>query len=179
MLAVDAVQKAKSEHPGTPMDAAPAARRCGSACRDMTRRTPVGSIATASCCPGCTPPSQERCAPERETYDAPELETYELIRIRTGILTLWINHLARYRSVQPPRECLFPGCYRCSRRVAAKHSPPQLGLLETLGFRAVLRIRLGVSTPERSGNSLSGRRSLSGAWESTDLLYKLFHQHFQ
>jgi hypothetical protein len=41
-------------------------------------------------------------------------------------------------------------------------------------FRAVLRDRLGVRYPERYANSLSEGRSLSGAWESSDLLYKLF-----
>jgi hypothetical protein len=41
-------------------------------------------------------------------------------------------------------------------------------------FLVVLRSELEVRNPERYGNSLSERRSLSGAWESTDLLYKLF-----
>jgi hypothetical protein len=41
-------------------------------------------------------------------------------------------------------------------------------------LRAVLRDRLGVLCPERYVNSLSERRSLSEAWESPDLLYKLF-----
>jgi hypothetical protein len=41
-------------------------------------------------------------------------------------------------------------------------------------FRAVLRDRLGFFYTERYANSLSERRSLSGAWESPDLLYKLF-----
>jgi hypothetical protein len=46
--------------------------------------------------------------------------------------------------------------------------------LKKAGFRAVLRVRLGVPIPERYANSLSERRSLSGAWESSNLLYKLF-----
>jgi hypothetical protein len=46
--------------------------------------------------------------------------------------------------------------------------------LEKARFRAVLRVGLGVPNPERYGNSLSQRRTLSEAWESTDLLYKLF-----
>jgi hypothetical protein len=41
-------------------------------------------------------------------------------------------------------------------------------------FRAVLRDRLGVLLPERYVNSLSEWRSLSGTWESSDLLHKLF-----
>jgi hypothetical protein len=41
-------------------------------------------------------------------------------------------------------------------------------------FQAVLSVRLGVSAPERYGNCLSERRSLSELWESTDLLYKPF-----
>jgi len=43
-----------------------------------------------------------------------------------------------------------------------------------VNFRTVLRDRLGVRHPERYANSLSERRSLSVAWESPDLLYKLF-----
>jgi Transketolase, thiamine diphosphate binding domain len=178
MLAVDAVQKAKSEHPGTPMDAAPAARRCGSACRDMTRRTPVGSIATASCCPGCTPPSQERCAPERETYDAPELETYELIQfvpasLRYGSI-IWPdidpsnlpeNVCSRLLSLL---QCLPSQTFSVDFRAAKKAR-----------FRAVLRVGLGVRQPERYGKCLSERRSLSEAWGLADLLYKLLCQLYQ
>jgi hypothetical protein len=41
-------------------------------------------------------------------------------------------------------------------------------------FRAVLWDRLGVLYPERYANFLSEWHSLSGAWESSDLLYKLF-----
>jgi hypothetical protein len=41
-------------------------------------------------------------------------------------------------------------------------------------FGAVLRVRLGILQSERYANSLSKWRSLSGAWESSDLLYKLF-----
>jgi hypothetical protein len=41
-------------------------------------------------------------------------------------------------------------------------------------FRAVLRAGLEVLYPERYTNSLSEWPSLSGAWESSDLLYKLF-----
>jgi hypothetical protein len=122
--------------------------------------------------------SQERCAPERETYDAPELETYELIQFVPASL--------RYGSIiwpdidpsnLPENVCSRLLSLLQTRRIqtfSAATWPAR-----NASFRAVLRIRLGVSTPERSGNSLSGRRSLSGAWESTDLLYKLFHQRFQ
>src|SRR3954470_20612008 len=41
-------------------------------------------------------------------------------------------------------------------------------------FRAVLGVGLGVLHPERYGESLSERLALSEAWESSDLLYKLF-----
>jgi transketolase len=51
MLAVDAVQKAKSGHPGTPMDAAPAAYTLW---QRVLRYDPV--IATASCCPAAMRP---------------------------------------------------------------------------------------------------------------------------
>jgi hypothetical protein len=49
-----------------------------------------------------------------------------------------------------------------------------MAAVKKASFWAVLRDRLGVLYPERYANSLSERRSLSGAWESSDLLYKLF-----
>jgi hypothetical protein len=46
---------------------------------------------------------------------------------------------------------------------------------EKARFRAaVLRVGLGVRGPARYTNYLSKRRSLSEAWETSDLLYKLF-----
>src|SRR5690348_17588763 len=41
------------------------------------------------------------------------------------------------------------------------------------------RDRLGVWRAERSGKLLSERRSVSEAWESAILLYKLFRKRFQ
>jgi hypothetical protein len=82
-------------------------------------------------------------------------------------------------SVRPtPRECLFPVS------IAAPVFLPQtvsagMAAAKKASFRAVLRDRLGVLLPERYANSLSEWRSLSGAWESSDLLYKLFLVHHQ
>ena len=49
-----------------------------------------------------------------------------------------------------------------------------MAAVKKASFRAVLQDRLGVLRPERYVNSLSEWHSLSGAWESSDLLYKLF-----
>jgi Transketolase, thiamine diphosphate binding domain len=47
MLAIDAVQKANSGHPGTPMDAAPTAYVLWQRFCAMIRPTPIGSTAIA------------------------------------------------------------------------------------------------------------------------------------
>src|SRR4051794_39518509 len=49
-----------------------------------------------------------------------------------------------------------------------------MAAMKKASFPAVLRDRLGVLRPERYASSLAEWRSLSGAWESSDLLYKLF-----
>ena len=55
MLAIDAVQKAKSGHPGTPMDAAHRLYAVADACCATTRQIRAGSTAIASCCRPATP----------------------------------------------------------------------------------------------------------------------------
>jgi hypothetical protein len=78
-----------------------------------------------------------------------------------------------------PRSAFFPENV-CSRfPPLLQSSSPQsvsagVAATKKASFRAVLRDGLGVLHPERYANSLSKRRSLSGAWESADLLYKLF-----
>ncbi|CAH2781195.1 MAG: Transketolase (EC [uncultured Paraburkholderia sp.] len=49
-LSMDAVQKANSGHPGTPMALAPVATICGKTICAMTRTSRCGPIETASCC---------------------------------------------------------------------------------------------------------------------------------
>ncbi len=55
-LSMDAVQKAKSGHPGAPMGMADIAEVLWRDFLNLTRRTRPGPIATASCCPTVTAP---------------------------------------------------------------------------------------------------------------------------
>ena len=73
----------------------------------------------------------------------------------------------------------------CARLLSLLQSPlPETfsAIAETAqkaSFRAVLHARLGVPRAERYANSLSERRTLSGAWGLADLVYKLFPEQIQ
>ena len=63
MLAVDAIEKAKSGHPGLPMGAAPMAYVLWTRHLRFTPQTPAGPIATALSCPaGTVPCSSMQCS---------------------------------------------------------------------------------------------------------------------
>jgi hypothetical protein len=96
-------------------------------------------------------------------------------------------------SIAAPAIWLFyslPSAVRCPENVGSRFLPLlqsvpiqpisiKIQVCKKSRFRAVLRARLGVPNPERYANSLSERRTLSGAWGLSDLVYKLFVAYFQ
>ena len=68
----------------------------------------------------------------------------------------------------------------CPRLLSLLQSDPlqiisaDIGSLKKARFRAVLRAELDTAKAERAAFSLSDRLSLSAAWGSADLVYKLF-----
>ncbi len=56
ILSMDAVDKAKSGHPGAPMGMADMAEACGAACCVIIPPIPIGPIVTGSSCQTAMPP---------------------------------------------------------------------------------------------------------------------------
>jgi hypothetical protein len=88
----------------------------------------------------------------------------------------------RRRNTRPPCAAPENVCFRLLSLLQSVPLEPisvKIHVGKKARFRAVLRARLGVPNPERYANSLSERRTLSGAWGLADLVYKLFPERLQ
>jgi transketolase len=85
-LAADAVEQAKSGHPGMPMGMATSPKCCGTTSCATTRRTRSGSTATASCCPNGHGSMLQYALLHLSGYDLPieELKNFRQLHSKTG-----------------------------------------------------------------------------------------------